>query len=285
MEKPTSDEIVTAITTSGYLMEQELATRLESLGFHVETSRAYRDLDEAKSREIDVWAIQRLHYDDQSRIAVFVELICECKNSSNPFVFLRRKKNQRDQSMVPQEYVFPNQKYEVPILGKPNSFSVTSAFEYLNLAKENYRFQGETKAVQFAKIVRDKNKWEANHAGMYDAIFYPLVKALLSRQQELPKSGEYRYVWLFFPLLVTSGELYAMDSAAVPLKAEPVDHVAMRRHIKSRTIDGEFNVDFVTQSKVPEFITSKVIPFSTTIMQRAKENPQLFHPNPFANSQ
>jgi hypothetical protein len=73
-------------------MEQEVATTLESLSFHVQTNRAFEDTDEPKSREIDVSAIQRMHHDPENHIDVFAELICECTNSANPFVFLMRKR-------------------------------------------------------------------------------------------------------------------------------------------------------------------------------------------------
>ncbi|HZQ90365.1 MAG TPA: hypothetical protein VFA60_01075 [Terriglobales bacterium] len=55
--QPTAEDIVAAIKASGYLIEQEVATILEKLGFHVQTNRAYQDVEESKSREIDVWAI------------------------------------------------------------------------------------------------------------------------------------------------------------------------------------------------------------------------------------
>lgn len=54
---PSHDEILAALKKSGYLMEQEVATQLETLGFHVNTNWAFEDNDEKKSREIDVRAI------------------------------------------------------------------------------------------------------------------------------------------------------------------------------------------------------------------------------------
>jgi len=282
MNKPTPQQIADAIKASGYLIEQEVATTLESLNFHVQTNRAFEDTDEAKSREIDVSAIQRMHHDPENHNDVFAELICECKNSANPFVFLMRKRTPRDEALTPEEYVFPVGKYSVAILnplGTPGakSLRVATAFHHLELAKHNYRYHGDSKAVQFAKIVRNKGKWEAMHERLYDAIFYPLVKALLARRKEARVHAS--AVWLFFPVVVTSGELYQIDTSPAELKPESVEHVSMARHIKSKAIDGVFNVDFVTQAGLPNFI-SKIIPFAQRVGEMVKSRPELFRAPP-----
>jgi hypothetical protein len=275
MIDPTADEIINAIKASGYLMEQEVATSLQSLGFHVQTNRAYQDLEEAKSREIDVWAIQRKYQDEQQKISLFVELICECKNSSNPFVFLSRNKSPGDNELIPEEYLFPVREYHVPIPDSPNSFHIVPPFSHFKLANHNYRFQLKSKSVQFAKIVRDKNSWQANHAGLYDAVFYPLIKALLARKKEISKFRE-GLIWLFFPVVVTSGKLYEIDTSATELRAQAVEHVSMLRHIKSKNIDGIFNVDFVTQTGLTDFIETKLNPFSQAVEQLVRQDAQLF---------
>jgi hypothetical protein len=123
----------------------------------VQTNRAFEDTDEAKSREIDVSAIQRMHHDPDNHNDVFAELICECKNSANPFVFLMRKRTPRDEALAPEEYIFPIGKYSIPIPNPPGtppgskSFRTAIAFHHLELAKHNYRYQGDIKAVQFRK--------------------------------------------------------------------------------------------------------------------------------------
>ena len=94
--EPSLDEIMAAIEESGYFMEQHVATQLERLGFQVTTNFAVEDPDEGKSREMDVRAVKRVAVAEQEKIAAFVELIVECKNTSNPFVFIARPKNERD---------------------------------------------------------------------------------------------------------------------------------------------------------------------------------------------
>jgi hypothetical protein len=274
MSNPSPDDILKAIKSSGYLMEQEVASQLESLNFHVQTNRAYEDIEEARSREIDVWAIHRQYHDQQTGFSLFVELICECKNSSNPFVFLTRKKRDIDLLVKPEEYVFPINEYDVPLKDQPNTYGVIPAFRHLELQAHNYRFQQDSRAVQFAKIVRDKNIWSANHAGLYDSIFYPLIKAFLARKKEVGRITG--CIWLFFPIVFTSGKLYEIDTSGVELQAREVEYVSMLRHIKSNLIDGTFNVDFITQIGLENFIQTKIRPFANAVENRLRDAPQLF---------
>ena len=48
VSQPTEEQIIAALEKSGYLFEQDVATILENLEFHVETNYAYTDLDEDK---------------------------------------------------------------------------------------------------------------------------------------------------------------------------------------------------------------------------------------------
>jgi hypothetical protein len=106
-EPPTEQEIAAALGASGFLMEQEVATAFEEAGFHATTGRACTDPEEGKSRELDVYGFLRHMQDDSRRAAVYVRLLCECKNTSNPFVFLARRKTEADLLRNPEEYLFP----------------------------------------------------------------------------------------------------------------------------------------------------------------------------------
>src|SRR5256885_17075425 len=114
-DTPAAEDILHALRASGYLMEQQVATQLERLEFHVVTNRAYEDPDEGKSREMDVWASKDAGRHRPSAevpgITVDVELICECKNNQDtPFVFLGRPQNPAGPDPEPQEYQFPIQR-------------------------------------------------------------------------------------------------------------------------------------------------------------------------------
>lgn len=188
---PTSEEILAAISDSGYLMEQCVATRLESLGFHVTTNVAYEDPDEGKSRETDVRAIKRVGHNEAEKVASFVELLVECKSGTNPHVFVTRPKNQSDAISVPAQFRFPFRYEMIKYLDTSRaSVKNVAPFFHLGFDRIHYNHRLSTKAVQFCRIDRKGGGWHANHGGLYDTIFYPMAKAVTARLNELPKSGE-----------------------------------------------------------------------------------------------
>ena len=48
-------------------MEQEVATQLEALDFDVQTNLAFEDIEEGKSREIDVSAIKEVAHNEEKK--------------------------------------------------------------------------------------------------------------------------------------------------------------------------------------------------------------------------
>jgi hypothetical protein len=263
---PSANEIIAAIKESGYLMEQEVATQLERHGLHVRTNVAFEDADEGKSREIDVTAIKRVAHDDQAKLSAIVELIVECKNSSNPFVFIARPKNEIDKRARPQEFVFPYQYVMKKDLGGGRGMSrEVPAFNHLGFDEVYAEHQNAWKAVQFCRIDRKGNGWHANHSGLYDAIFYPMAKAIVARKKDVPpvtRAAEWRYFWLFFPLVVTSGDLFLIDSAAEAPAPKPVSHVTFKRELKSGNLSGSFMLTFVRKQSLEDFLASVLDPIA-----------------------
>ncbi|WP_442678317.1 hypothetical protein ACSBM8_12350 [Sphingomonas sp. ASY06-1R] len=276
---PTSDEIMKAIGESGYLMEQEVATQLERRGLNVRTNVAFEDPDEAKSREIDVTAVQRVAFAESAKLAAFVELIVECKNSSNPFVFIARPKNAADRRERPQEFVFPFRYTSRKTAPEGHAIARdTHAFHHLGFDRAYAVHSASWKAVQFCRIDRKGAGWHANHGGLYDATFYPMAKALVARQKGVPKmqrDGDWAYIWLFFPIVVTSGDLILIDSSADQPAPKSVDHVSFQRDLKSGKLSGNFTVTFVRQDALEALMMQVVDPVAA-LARDLIENRQAF---------
>ncbi len=266
---PTEANVLEAVRRSGYLMDQEVATVLEDLGFHVQTSWPFEDPDEGESRELDVRAIRRII--DEGLLQLFVEIFCECKSGEDsPFVFLSRRKGLIDQNVCPIHYLFPHEVYEEPI---PNGSREVKAFAYFNIARYHYWFKIEQKAVQFAKIVRNKQKWEAQHDGLYNSILLPLAKALTQRAKAIRQQKPLN---LCFPIVVLKSPLYLIDSTKKPLQLEKVPHVSFFRRLDSSTVKGEYLVDFVALDGLADFIQQKVMPFVEQVATLARNEPKKF---------
>ena len=168
-KNPTEAQILAALEASGYLFEQDVATKLSELGFHVETNYAFQDHEQEKSREIDVRAIRRVATNEAAKLQFFVELLVECKDFDSPLVFLERPKNQREQNTLePKEYIFPFRVMQTRIDAK--GYREVPAFSHLELRDHHYYFREPKKATQFSKIVRKGSDWVANHEGIYDSL-------------------------------------------------------------------------------------------------------------------
>lgn len=247
-------------------MEQEVATQLEQRGLHVRTNVAFEDSDEGKSREIDVVATKRVALDEPAKLAAFVEVIAECKNSSNPFVFIARPKNSEDTREAPQEFMFPYQYNKTKLTDKGSMSREVSAFHHLGFDEVFVERKNAWKAVQFCRIDRRGSGWHANHGGLYDAIFYPIAKAVVSRKSKVPtgsRAGEWRYFWFFFPIVVTSGELFLIDSTAETPSPRLVDQISFKRELRSGKLSGSFMLTFVRQPSLEAFLEAVVDPIAS----------------------
>lgn len=297
MSGPTNQEIMDAIKASGYLMEQNVATVLEKLGFTVQTNVPFQDPDEQKSREVDVLSTKEIYANDEYRIQVGVELICECKNSASPFVFIGRAKNSYDYLHIPSEYIFPTNDYTLERIneaGNLESRVPVSAFEYFELSKRHYYFQHGQKAVQFCKLLRQDtskkqtnrtgNKWQAGHFEIYNSIVYPIIKATGYRQAQLFEllrhpTNSWKFIALYFPIVVVNNSLFYVDGMEENPNPQSVSHVTLIRDLTDQHISGRFLVDFVTLSGLEQFVRSSITPFYSYITDLVASKPKLFRPD------
>lgn len=278
MTEPNDIQILSALQQSGYLFEQEVADRIEALGFNVDTGWAFRDPDLEKSRELDVRGIKRIFHDEGNKLAVFVELLVECKAYENPMVFLQRSKNERElKHAVPKEYLFPVKHFRKQRTS--GSYEEVPSFIHLNLRHKHYYYSELLKATQFSKIVRKSNEWTANHEGIYDALILPLTKAFEHQRQDALKrvaGPDWKYVWLFFPMVVLRNGLFSLDVSAKPLEPKAQERVSFVRHLESDKANGFYLIDFVTFSHLGDYLDQEIGPFVTHVAELCNDNPQLF---------
>ena len=259
---PSHTDIITALRQSGYLMEQQVATQLETLDLHVWTNWAFEDIDEGNSREIDVRAIKRVAHNEEKMVSAFIEIIVECKNNSNPLVFVGRPKSAVDNRNVPGELFLPSRDEE--------------AFFHWGFDLVHYGFASRMKAVQFCRIDRKGKTWHANHGGLYDSIFYPMAKALAARKREIMKDhggSKWRYFWFFVPVVVTSGDILFVDSTATEPILEARNYITFRRDIQSEKLKGTFAVDFVRQSQIEEYFAKCLQPLVDKMIYLTTNDP------------
>ncbi|MGH0244415.1 hypothetical protein [Sinorhizobium meliloti] len=258
---PTASDILEALAHSGYLMEQRVASTLERSGFNVRTNRAYEDIDEGKSREIDVSAMRSYHVDTENKITLTIELVIECKNFKQPVVFITRKKNEFDRKEARKEHVFPFAHYYLPVPGQGNTVYPKDPFFFFGLDQNDPLFLSDQKAVQFCRIDGHRKKWEANHSGMHESILLPVIKATASRRNEIAnyKAKDWTHVWLGYSVVVLSHDLFSVDSHN-PDKVAAEKWVTLVRETKSTTLTGKFAINFVSEKDIAEFVERNIYP-------------------------
>jgi len=260
---PTDDEILKALNESGYLFEQEIATTLEQHSFHIQTNAAFNDEDEEKSREIDVAAYQRVYFNEEKKTTIGIRIICECKNSQTPFVFINRNKSEADAFYWPPNFLFPQKEFQIPVEGKANIYRNIPAFLNFGLDKVYPFSKSDTKAVQFCKMVRKGKEWQALHDGIYDSILFPLIKCLIHFKNRDAKqvSRDWSNYVLYFPIVVLNSKIYAVDSHIDAGKIKQVEYISFTRDINSKKIEGKYLIDFVTKEGLHNYLTYYIQPF------------------------
>lgn len=263
---PSGTQMRKALEKSGYLFEQKIAGLMQKQDFLVDSSWAFKDTEQEKSREIDVRAIRQVRRDEPNKIQIFCEFLMECKNSDSPLVFLQAKKNGREiKNPRPREYVFPISKYQKPI--SENSYTEVDAFTRLGLGPSHYYYSTDLKATQFAKIIRKGSDWHANHDGIYDSFILPQVKALEQRRNEVAKSytqGQWTSIWLFFNVIVLRDHLFVLDVNEPDALPVSTGRVSFVRHVKTADLDEHYLIDFVTEKYLIDYL-KEVAFFAETV--------------------
>ena len=144
--------------------------------------------------------LKRVAYNEEKRLSAYIEILVECKNNANPFVFITREKNRTDNLHAPQELVFPVPKYQMEqmIDNRTRRMRDKEPFFHLGFDQIHYDFARGFKTVQFCRIQRDNKDWSANHGGLYDALFYPMGKAITVCKKEIRKYEGHKDAWRYF---------------------------------------------------------------------------------------
>lgn len=261
----TPEKIKELLDQSGYLFEQKVASVIEQLGFHTLTNRAYFDLEENKSREIDIVAHKSIfEIQGSPRISGICYLNCECKNSKTPYIFIMRKKGFLDKYWKPDGiFLIKDQEDH-------------KQFYTLGLEKDFFATRKEIKSVQLCKITNNGKKFEVQHSGIIENFIYPLMKSKAIWETQAPQSTfNHRYCKFFFNLAIINSAIYTINSEeenSLPIETKFVPFI---REIRTNDFDGYFLTTFVTFSFLKEFIQGELEEFCKIVHRKYMENPAL----------
>lgn len=258
--KVSPSDMKALLERSGYLFEQEVGSRIEKLGFQVETNKAFLDGDEGKSREMDVYAHKMLDNNNKS-LLVYCYLNCECKNSSNPYVFITRKKGLLDKFYIPDGIYLPKQELNIYVNDERKSMRIVPSFTILELKEHHFVCKADHKAVQICKLVRKGKDLEMQHSGVIEGFIYPLVKSKEAFVKLFPMPTDYISSHVIFNLAVVKSKLFTVNSEKKDSLPIEVPYVPLVRDIQTSTIKGKRLITFVNEEYLEDFIKNELDAF------------------------
>jgi hypothetical protein len=262
-------QILEVLERSGYLMEHRICPLIWSHGYIVTPNHEYEDQDTGKSREIDVHAITvdpigfRKSFDDLFSTI----LLISCKNNHLPIVAFMHNNYMKGISIGNP---VPKAGYPLEI-EKPNSI-IEDIEEFLKLENVHHYYRPRYIASQYCRITGQKQgkttHYIADHGDLYNDLD-SLVKAVESEvadYKKLPekqaeelepvaKESAINFV-LIYPVMIFSGEMYECHTTKSGPKLRPVNHLVFMRRVQSRTIKGEFFVDFVREAYLNRYLNT-----------------------------
>jgi hypothetical protein len=290
MSQPTPEEILSAVRDAGWLLEQDTARSLETHEFHTQLGWAYEDPDDpTTSREVDVMGYRQFFRDEDARLIVSAHVLAECKQSGNPYVLIGREPEERLRQQQPKQHIlrFNNlvTKSERREKGVQHSYGPAWAELGLNTLPGSPSLE-TFRASQLVRLDRGKT-WTANNSGIFNALVFPLAKALQAAQKRYKssdyplssqqvRSDEWGYVALHFPMVVTSAPLYRVDATHPESSITEVPWGKVIRQLETKSIKGLFEIDVVNYHHLPLYMSDQVVQFAANIASLAKEDPQQF---------
>lgn len=286
--QPSTDEIIGAVRTAGWLLEHDTETALRAAGYYTQMGQAFPDPDDtAISREIDVSGYRQLFTDRDLAFTVGVRVIAECKQSTMPYVLIGRPPYEEvaDRPRIEQQFRFERvETRRTPIGDNRQQIETTDARTYLGLRRlPGNPWDLDFVASQMTRLDRKKT-WLADNHGIFTSLVYPLAKAL-TYFRSTNKRGSYvshepgrdwASIIFYYPVVVTSAPIYVLDVSEADLNPRKVQWATMTRQIKGKNVDGNFYVDVVTADALDDYLAKRIGIFVDEVTRIAQSNPKRF---------
>jgi len=284
---PTASEIVAALNNTGFILEYRVAQMLRENDFDTQLNHAYPDSGSGKSREIDILAHADYEVMLQAQSAhISVELLIECKNSTNPFILI----GERGQEILPEFRGADFITFDPLLLKFPRGEHGS-----IETALQLYRLPGSTKQNDFVgrqliRMNRQSGKWRADNSAIYDSILYPLAKiwrhvSKLHRKtfEGEVKSGElmrwdFPYIHFIFPLVVTAGLVFIVDVAPEDPEVTEVGWAPLIRDFRASDVSATLLADVVSFDRFQEYLNTRIKKMMDSAHENLSNNINLYDP-------
>lgn len=284
---PSSEEIISALRQTGFILEQDVRKVLEKQSIYCEVSRAYEDPDEGKSREVDVWGYKEFFRAQHGRSIFAIQLVIECKNPKQPYVIVGRAAQDRDRNRVPFGAKFYcDEGLRVPLPPVPpsiasNRFVYRPIWHILDLSSANGSPSADPFVGNQLVVMERKKEWIADNDHMFNGIVMPMAKAVTSVSKRRVAHGKFNPETDFavnqitLPILVTSNDIFEVDTGSDTLEAIKRPWSNVVRHIKTDKLDLHVRVDVVQAQHLEDFLRERVLSFGEDIARRVGTCPEI----------
>lgn len=257
-DRISSDEVNDALTRSGYLLENRLEKILRKNGFYVEANSAYLDAESAKSRELDLFAMNGYRVSSYDYELIYSVLLVEAINNPQPIAFITKESQI---SFLHHE--------DIKLAGLPvkifdNNVDEKWIFlpEYIGMSKYHHYCEGRV-ATQYCSFVQKKNElgkkeWMAFHDEAHFNSFRTLSVAVEYFQDLLYKSWKKGSsavnLEFYYPIVVVQGELLEVRPEQEELNVESTSHIQYRRTSVIGSKEIAYQIDVVTEEYFSAFL-------------------------------
>jgi hypothetical protein len=279
---PSSEEIITALGSTGFLLEQRVAQKFRAADYLAIISDAFPDPETGKSREIDVFGVTEYSLDKGPvTLLVVGEVVAECKSSLNPLVVVGT--HGEDFSFHDESIIYPFDPFSLKFSAKPHA-TLASELELMRLP--GYQGKDDFVGHQLVRMNRNGRTWRADNNSIYDGILYPLVKARQHRignNARQPEDNIPPWIWpqlvYIFPVVVTAGQVFtvAIDKGSDP-EVNLVKWATLKRSFNSNDMKTELRVDVVSFRHFSEYLTARVTATVDNAGDLIKNNAHLYDP-------
>ena len=254
--------------------------------FEVIVNAAFEDNDTGKSREIDVRAEYGRYIEPKNGIRSYASgnALVECKNTKNPYVVIGSSVNP---PMLPVDsYLHPRFDPLQLFPGKSGRLR-TSTFQRLRWNSLEGSFtEREFLGTQLVRMNMRNGAWLADNNGVFDSVLYPLAKASKADREELYRIEDPADVnldgpefYFYYPMLVTSGPVYAVDVGVLNPTAQRVPWARIIRQFEDRNLRGTHFMDVVEYAELRPYIQKRILRYIEAVARTMSNSSQPFEPS------
>jgi hypothetical protein len=277
---PSASDVISALSRTGFILEYRAAQKLRTVGFNTSMNHAYPDPESGKSREMDVFAeTTRIVKQLPLSVGIEMELIIECKNTTNPFVLIGE--SGQDGNYPYDETLLSFDPLTLEFPGKPHeSVSYMLKLNRLSGSRKPKGFVGH----QLVRMNRHSGSWKADNGSIYDSIIYPLAKAREHYIKDTRKANNdgpqwaWPYLTYILPIIVTAGPVITVDASDDEPTVSEVGWACLKREFSSEDLSGDLYADVVGFDQFEDYLNSRPLSILNAAEEILQRNIHLFDP-------